>query len=664
MNSELGTDDLEPEEGTFPSHSYEGEQSDDGFGQAEELQYEFSDDDSWVTVQPDRSQKLVSDAASSACLNLAWCRSVEEAHLSLRPNLPLLPHERGFAAQVFGFHGIQSTMLHRRTTFPSCMSVTESPKPEANLHDIKVPVAAWKVAKKRISGMQWKDVMESKRAYVLQKWKHIICISPRHTDIGALLLKDIMLLSDDANLSRTLQDVFSGKSTATLNKRASHLQKFSVWCKRNNYKPIPVEENTVYMYLYSNPRMSSTTPQSFRESLHFAGGVIGLHGAIAAADSPRVKGFADRMRANKRPLSQSPPLSVKQVRQLEHVLYEAPDIQDSLFAGHCLFCILARSRWGDSQSLTGMVEDVNEDGEGFLQLATRMTKTSSSAEKKATFLPMVAITPSITESPWHSRWIEVRRQCGLSEFREFSPAMPEILNNGKLGLMPLSTGNASKWLRQLLDVQKTGSSAAVISTHSLKRTVLSWAAKYGISREERSILGYHVIPGLSTMLHYSVDEQVTPLKRLHEMFRDIRSGDFNPDQTRTALFKRPDKAESDLMRPTSKARATPPTDQLEEAPSSSEDPSSSGESSSDLSENEELAKAIASDEEGATRRVRPARVFEFSYALHKRWKTLHKVPLLAVEKSACGRVLNDTYIIFEDAPKFCYHKCVTCFGSV
>eukprot|EP00971_Amphidinium_carterae_P160415 3179988-Amphidinium_carterae.1 len=86
--------------------------------------------------------------------------------------------------------------------------------------------------------------------------------------------------------------------------------------------------------------------------------------------------------------------------------------------------------------------------------------------------------------------------------------MPVPLTTGGLGAIPLSSGEANRWLREML-LQQGFQAAAVknVGTHSLKATTLSWCAKFGIARELRQVLGYHSIPGVKAMLHYSRDEQ-------------------------------------------------------------------------------------------------------------------------------------------------------------
>ena len=53
-----------------------------------------------------------------------------------------------------------------------------------------------------------------------------------------------------------------------------------------------------------------------------------------------------------------------------------------------------------------------------------------------------------------------------------------------------------------------------MSTHSCKRTLLSWAAKAGLSREDRLLLGAHKLAEESSLITYPVDPLSGPLQRL------------------------------------------------------------------------------------------------------------------------------------------------------
>ena len=115
-------------------------------------------------------------------------------------------------------------------------------------------------------------------------------------------------------------------------------------------------------------------------------------------------------------------------------------------------------------------------------------------------------------------------------------------------------------------------------THSAKATVLSWASKYGISHDDRRLLGYHAAAGDKSMLTYSRDAMAGPLREMARVVRDIKAGVFRPDTTRSGYFLKPDGSEELLA-------------DTEDSSSSSE--GSLDEDDQQFSEEEEACDAVA-----------------------------------------------------------------------
>ena len=70
---------------------------------------------------------------------------------------------------------------------------------------------------------------------------------------------------------------------------------------------------------------------------------------------------------------------------------------------------------------------------------------------------------------------------------------------GSLSDKPLDSSAATKWLQELLrhgDLQKA--QVCKVASHGLRATALSWAAKWEFGREQRHILGYHIVEGASS----------------------------------------------------------------------------------------------------------------------------------------------------------------------
>eukprot|EP00435_Cladocopium_sp_Y103_P059829 s231_g21.t1 len=103
----------------------------------------------------------------------------------------------------------------------------------------------------------------------------------------------------------------------------------------------------------------------------------------------------------------------------------------------------------------------------------------------------------------------------------------------------LKTSEVSSMLRRFLDLDEPipGSDAEIISSHSLKATMLSWCARYGLTPSTRSMLGRH-----STCLHetfaiYSRDLVCAPVAELQKVIDSVCAGEFNPDSQRSEFFR-------------------------------------------------------------------------------------------------------------------------------
>ena len=70
--------------------------------------------------------------------------------------------------------------------------------------------------------------------------------------------------------------------------------KYASWAAAQGLEAFPVQEAMVYRYLCQrrDERAAATTASAFRSALSFAGGVLGLDGALDAAKSPRVAGIS------------------------------------------------------------------------------------------------------------------------------------------------------------------------------------------------------------------------------------------------------------------------------------------------------------------------------------------------------------------------------------
>eukprot|EP00971_Amphidinium_carterae_P306048 6082278-Amphidinium_carterae.1 len=93
--------------------------------------------------------------------------------------------------------------------------------------------------------------------------------------------------------------------------------------------------------------------------------------------------------------------------------------------------------------------------------------------------------------------------------------------------LQLPVADGPKWLRQiLLDMSHSSESTSNVSSHSLKTTLLSYA-KWGMSLENRSIMGHHLDPSCRSPLTYSREAITSIHLEVHKMIKDIGIGRFN-----------------------------------------------------------------------------------------------------------------------------------------
>ena len=391
---------------------------------------------------------------------------------------------------------------------------------------------AWRQVR---NAKEWIVSEDALRQRALLKWRLLIETDLNSSEVGLQLIALCDRLGTDQEINCILKDVFAGKSTSTLAKRANAMICYLAWCKKDNKPTFCFVESLIYEYInfLRSSNVAPTKAESFRTSLTFCHYVLGLNDALKSAGSARVKGACRAMFVKKRPLRQAAKLLVTEVLMLEHACESAPNLQDCVGAGHFLFCLYASSRFGDSQKLSTLSLNVDLNGDGFVESTTLRHKTAVTKEKQTTFLPMVALAKGLRKHSWAVNWFAARKHAGLSNDNA-SHILPAASTNGLWLDRPLTSAEATAWLRDILMAYGTTSArASELSSHSLKTTVLAWSAQYGLPLDVRRLLGHHVDPQHGSTLTYSRDALVHPMQLVDGMLDEIRRGLFNPDLSRT-----------------------------------------------------------------------------------------------------------------------------------
>ena len=131
------------------------------------------------------------------------------------------------------------------------------------------------------------------------------------------------------------------------------------------------------------------------------------------------------------------------------------------------------------------------NGKGFLEAALYHHKTAQKRRTKVVRLLSVAgVLPGVSGCDWATHWLKKRAEMGLRASMQ-EPTMPAPMSGGGWTRQPLSSSEASMWMRELLQ-SWSPENLKDIATHSSKATVLSWMSKSNVDISLRRLAGYHI----------------------------------------------------------------------------------------------------------------------------------------------------------------------------
>ena len=485
----------------------------------------------------DRDKKRKAEAEESLNIHDMGTSEIQK----LKAHVPMelkMPWERGFAGLVLkgGASVMETAFLDEDNWRPHAMlqDDVEVRGQEKDTGGSKLKPSFKLDGRQK---MPWAQALETERAKVLEGWK-IVIDEARHSCTAAGML--------DQSGDSVLDDIFAKKKNGTLQVRLSAMMLYVRWARAKGLLPFPLSEDQVYRYVDQLRRdgAPATRANSFRSALAFCKGTIQLQDVDPVLQSGRVTGSAHRSYLTKRVLRQRDALTVRQVTTLEIVLAEQNfPLQDRIFAGHCLLCIYARLRFGDSQ---GIEVEPQVEG-GYLEGGTSIHKTDSLVGRARRVLPVVAPSEGITGVQWAEQLLKLRHISGLRALVG-KPFLPTPVPGGGWSQARLTTPEASIWLCELL--QKYTCSPQVlgdVGAHSLKATALSWLAKAMAPEKVRRLLGYHVKPKDRSVVIYSRDALAEGLDILTNVIKEIREGKFKPDAPRNQRWEKSPPASSGVV---------------------------------------------------------------------------------------------------------------------
>ena len=342
----------------------------------------------------------------------------------------------------------------------------------------------------------------------------------------------------EEQLCDSLEACMGLKSCFTVEKRANSLLIYMRWAQACKDASDFLSEESVWRFFQQlkNDGAAKTMCGSVLSALRFLHHVVGVqvHSVIS---SRRLVGLAEVLGCDGRPVVQASELTVEQVRHLHHLLEaDGTDPLDRYCIAYLLLALYARARHSDLCSVYSC--SLNFEGSrGFLEFNLRGHKSAKSLALKNQLLPVLVPATSVVGRPWLHKACQAFEAVGqgIGGIRA-GPLFKAVLNVQDMifGAREVRSSEVTAMLRMFLKpLLKSGQR---ITSHSLRVTLLSWAAKFGIGREERDILGRHASAVHGAGPLYSRDLVTPAAIKLASMLEQVSSGTFRPDAPRLEYF--------------------------------------------------------------------------------------------------------------------------------
>ena len=496
-----------------------------------------------------------------------------------------------------------------------------------------------------VEDQHWKEKRELEFRDSLELWVGLIHSWKNPGDIVTELQS-----CEDLNQScAMLNDLFKGKAPATLRKRARALMYLAAWLE-DQQSDMPCTEPEFYKYLVWLRDECNAPPsrrQAALEGVRFARFVLGVSQLNDICTSRRCRGSCKGDPTVQ--VVQASALTVKELRDLHEKLASQEDLWDSLAAGAILLAVYTRARWSDLMHTESWVIDLDEDGSAaYLECLAGVHKTMASAYHRFRMLPLVAPSKGVVEDNWIEQWMTVRSKLELKP-PPLHSILPAPKKDGTPAVRRVETTEVTRWLHGLLDHE--AGSGRRLTSHSIKATMLSYAAKFGMPAMDRLVLGYHA-GGAQMAITYSRDTSAPQMRMMEDMLAAIREGSFWPDLARSMRLQ---KETSNNCVAVTKSAAPVKVEIFEsdsEAGSAGEEPATASDSSS------------TSEEQGEGVFVEPREpVLEpvFKAWVHNKSKTCHLMYSHYKKVFLCGRCVGPFHVVKEGMPPDGISRCRMCF---
>ena len=468
----------------------------------------------------------------------------------MTPSTIVMPWENDFMAPIFG-----SQFASAKLSMPAQWSDTfadplKHAMPEAVPQTVRPVDFSIMKCVRNLADMDFIQSRDKQMKQALIKMKCVLEINWESSGVGRQCIDSTGTPRDD--MEETLVSIIGTKSPSTVIKRCNAVLAYQRWLITwIDAEAFPFSEQMVWDYLVHlrNCVAAAAKALSFIQTLRFCQHVLQVDGAEECVASRRLVGQSEIQASLKGPTRQARPLTVAEVRKLQKFMVDpAKDLGERLMCSHLVLMVYTRSRNSDLAhvhdiSHDSTPKDGHDEYSGFIQFTTRYHKSARSVETKSLLMPIIACGESVGPEPWLDVWLALRKKAGLATSGQVEGAVmpaPDVRSPGSWSIRPISCAETTRLLRAFLQCDDPD-----LKSHSLKRTALSWAAKAGLDREHRRLLGRHASAVQGSDSVYATDLMVDPVRALVAVVKLIRENRFKPDGDRASFFPEGNPAKPD-----------------------------------------------------------------------------------------------------------------------
>lgn len=391
-----------------------------------------------------------------------------------------------------------------------------------------------------LSDASFAEQLESKIDMAVSKWHCVLSYCLLASTTG----RQIASAGDDetsgSTARRIIRAVLGSRSPNTAISRASSLLRFLTWCASeypNTENPFYEEMAWRFACALQDGQSAATTGATFLSACRYAHHIFGFQ-LDTIIGSRRLAGVAEILYQEKRYLKQARVLTVQNIKWLhEQVANDSLADFDRAMFGYILVCVYGRCRHSDLSCVEDVTIDVGENI-GFCEIRTSFRKTSRAAAQKATLLPIVMPALGVHGGLWPEEVKAAFERVGLvfaGKVRGPLLRPPKRAAHQGLCQRGIASSEITRLLRLCFDqrVPADAPEAERVSSHSLKATALSWAAKFGVDPRTQSLLGRHSSLARDASTVYCRDTAIRATSALCEVISAINEGRFFPDAPRS-----------------------------------------------------------------------------------------------------------------------------------